>query len=395
MGFASGSVSFRRFAVAGQSPTVADQSLLDKLSQHALRPAEFGVPEDVEYGWSGGSHVFDGAFNFEHNAFADALHFALRVDTNKVPGELKKAYKIMEEESLAAGNPSGFISKSQKREAKETVRLKLEDELRQGKHRRSKLVPILWDLPHQMLYCSASGATFERLAELFERSFGLQLDPLTSGSKALSILEPKGRRRDYEDLRPTRFVYGPNGENEHPEYPWVAKGPQPKDFLGNEFVLWLWHEADHRSGVVSTEVAGEIALFIDRSLDLDCAYGQTGRDSLRGDGPSRMPEARDALRSGKLPRKAGLVFEAFKQQFTLGLNAESLAVGTAKLPEVEDAESPRQVFEERIVMIRDLCKLIDSLFETFLKVRASSSWESQVSGIRKWVNEQAKKGVAA
>ena len=29
---------------------------------------------------------------------ADALHFALRIDTNKVPGELKKAYAIMEDD---------------------------------------------------------------------------------------------------------------------------------------------------------------------------------------------------------------------------------------------------------------------------------------------------------
>jgi hypothetical protein len=34
-----------------------------------------------------------------------------------------------------------------------------------------------------------------------------------------------------------------------------------------------------------------VTIYIDRSLDLDCAYGQTGRDSLKGDGPSRMPEA--------------------------------------------------------------------------------------------------------
>ncbi|HSU67127.1 MAG TPA: hypothetical protein VLJ39_09660 [Tepidisphaeraceae bacterium] len=395
MGFPSGSVSFRRFAVVGKSPAAPEQDLLDKLSQHALRPSELGLPEEVEYGWCGGHHVFDGAFSFEHNAYADALHFAMRVDTNKVPGELKKAYQIMEEEAVAATNPSGFISKNQKRDAKETVRLKIEDELRSGRYRRSKLVPVLWDLPNQMLYSSASNATFEKLAELFERSFELQLQPITSGSLGLQVLEPKGRKRDYEDFRPTRFVHGPDGEGQYPEYPWVAKGPEPKDFLGNEFLLWLWHEADHRSGVINTESAGEVTIYIDRSLDLDCAYGQTGRDSLRGDGPSRMPEARDALRSGKLPRKAGFVVDAFKQQFSLTLNAESLAIGTAKLPDIEDAESPRVVFEERIALVRDLCKAVDAMFETFLKTRASSAWEGQVGSLRKWIMEPSKKVAAA
>src|SRR5690242_2677382 len=135
MGFPSGSVSFRRFAVIGKSPTAVEPALLDKLAEHALRPSDIGAPEEVEYGWSGGHHVLDASFTFDHNVFADALHFALRVDTNKVPGALKKAYQIMEEEALAATNPSGFISKNQKKDAKETVAKKIEDELRSGKYR--------------------------------------------------------------------------------------------------------------------------------------------------------------------------------------------------------------------------------------------------------------------
>ena len=51
MGFASGSVSFRRFAVVGKQPEAIDQDLLDKLAEHALKPGEFGVPEEEEYGW--------------------------------------------------------------------------------------------------------------------------------------------------------------------------------------------------------------------------------------------------------------------------------------------------------------------------------------------------------
>ena len=91
MGFASGSVSFRRFAVVGEQPEQIDQDLLDKLAEHALRPGEVGVPEEIEYGWAGGRHVLDGTFSFENNVYADALFFALRVDSNKVPGDLKRA----------------------------------------------------------------------------------------------------------------------------------------------------------------------------------------------------------------------------------------------------------------------------------------------------------------
>jgi hypothetical protein len=397
MGFASGSVSFRRFAVVGQSPSAIDQSLLDQLSEHALRPRETGVPEESEYGWSGGRHVLDGQFTFDHNVFADSLFFGLRIDTNKVPGDLKKAYQIMEEEAVAASNPSGFISKLQKKDVKDTMRRKIDDELRSGKFRRSKLIPLLWDLPSQTLYASAAGKTYEMLSEIFERTFGLTLMPLSAGSIALRLLEPHGRRRDYEDLRPTRFVPGPAGEGQYPEYPWVLKGPEPKDFVGNEFLLWLWHEADHKTGTIKTEskTVGEITVFLDRSLDLDCAYAQTGRDTLRGDAPTRMPEARDALRSGKVPRKAGILLNVNNQGYKLTLNPEGFVITSAVLPEVEEADTPRVLFEERIALLRDFSKTLDALFETFLKLRGSSTWESQVSSIRRWIMQPIKAVAAA
>ena len=193
---------------------------------------------------------------------------------------------------------------------------------------------------------------------------------------------------------PRRFVAGPEGEGQYPEYPWVAKGPEPKDFIGNEFLLWLWHEADHRDGVIKIPDGKEVSIFIDRSLDLDCAYGQTGRDGLRGDGPGRMIEARDALRSGKVPRKAGLLLNVSKSDFSLSFNPENFGVGSAKLPEVEDAETPRVLFEERIALLRDLSKTLDGMFEAFLSLRASSAWEGQVSLLRRWIMQPVKVAAA-
>src|SRR5579859_195751 len=133
MSFASGSVSFRRFAVLGDAPNSPNEKLLEKLAELALKPSDIGLPEEVEYGWSGGRHVLDAQFSFEHNVYADALHFALRIDTNKVPGELKRAWQAMEEEAVAKENPSGFISKSQKRQVKDSIRRKIDDELRSGR----------------------------------------------------------------------------------------------------------------------------------------------------------------------------------------------------------------------------------------------------------------------
>jgi hypothetical protein len=132
-------------------------------------------------------------------------------------------------------------------------------------------------------------------------------------------------------------------------------------------------------------------------LDLDCTYGATGRDSLRGTGPTRTPEARDALRTGKVPRKAALTIYAKGSEggFDFTFNPEQFALGSAKLPEVEEAETPRVLFEERIALLRDLAKTLDALYATFLSVRASSAWEGQSGQIRTWILANAPKPVMA
>jgi hypothetical protein len=70
-----------------------------------------------------------------------------------------------------------------------------------------------------------------------------------------------------------------------------------------------------------------------------------------------------------------------------------MSISTLKLPEVEEAENPRVLFEERIAMLRDFCRALDGALEAFLKARASSAWESQAHGIRKWIQHSAPRAV--
>lgn len=398
MGFDSGSMSFVRYAVIGNTPKLPDEALLEKFSAHALRPSDIGVPEDVEWGWVGPRHIFDGRFDFEHCVFNDCVAIGLRVDTNKVPGEVKAAYTTMEEEAFAANNPSGFISKSQKREVKDIVGRKLDDELRSGKFRRSKLIPLLWDVPANIVYGPASVSVREKLQELFSRTFELELQPLTSGHIALRELEQRAKRREYEDLTPTRFAKSMEDPDMPAEYPWTAKGDGAKDFLGNEFLLWLWH-ATQQSGVIQTQI-GTVTVMFDRTLQLDCVFGQSGKDTLTATGPTRMPEAIDALRTGKAPRKAGLIVDCPAGQFNLTLTGESLAISSLKLPEIEKADTARTLFEERITLLRDFQNAVDAMYSTFLTARITG-WENTVGTIRKWIatgvkanNQQAAEAAA-
>ena len=388
MAYASGSLSFQRFAVVGDAPASVTEELLEKAAdQRLLEPDDDGAGpvEDEAWGWCGGRHLLDGEFSHEANVYNDCLHLGLRVDTNKAPGDLKRAYLMIEQQASAG---EGFLSKADKRDAKDSVERKLDDEKRSGRFRKSRMTPVLWDVKRKMLYGPSSQSTQDKLFELFDRTFGLSLVPLTSGSLALRRLESTGRRRDYEDARPTTFVTGPQGSGHAAEYPWVSKGPQAKDFFGNEFLMWLWWTSENGGGVGGANNS-PISLVIDKSLDLDCTFGITGRDSLRGDGPHRMPEARHALRTGKAPRKLGLVLDA-SQPFMLTLAGESLAVSGLQLPDAEDADSPRTLFEERINALRDFGSALDAMFDAFLNVRAGGDWPGVTSKIREWIGRNVK-----
>ena len=384
MPYAAGSLSFQRFAVAGRAPKAVTEDLLAKARADAL--VEGG--EEEEHGWCGGRHLLDAAFDFDSCVFNDCLHLGLRVDTNRPPAPLKRAYVALEEQ--AAAGEGGFLGKADKKDARDAADRRLDEQRKEGRFRRSSMTPILWDLPAGILYGPASPSRQVKLFELFDRTYGLTLIPLTAGNLALRRLETTGRRRDYEDFRPTRFADSPAGGEA--EYPWVRKGPGAKDFLGNEFLLWLWHAAEHDGGGIETKDSGVVTAFVDRALDLDCVYGNSGRGMLRGDGPGRMPEARHALLVGKAPRKLGLVLDG-PAPYSLSLAGESLAVGGLTLPDVDDADSPRVVFEERITLLRDFGRTLDALFDAFLARRCGGAWPGHVAAVRGWIarNTQSRK----
>ena len=74
--------------------------------------------DGVEAGWIAGDHILDNRFDLAKNIVNDTLHFALRVDTNKLPSDLLRAYTQVDLQALAKNNPSGTPSARQKREAK-------------------------------------------------------------------------------------------------------------------------------------------------------------------------------------------------------------------------------------------------------------------------------------
>jgi hypothetical protein len=179
---------------------------------------------------------------------------------------------------------------------------------------------------------------------------------------------------------PSGFVPGASDE-----VAWVPGGGSP-DFLGNEYLLWLWFLTDRDSDTLAVGDGSEVTLMPARTLTLEDPRGVTGTGTIASEGPTRLPEARRAVQAGKLPRKMGMTLVRHDQQYELTLHAETLAVGSCKMPDLpEDVTAARAKLEERATQIRELVETLDLLYARFLTARLSADWAGELERVRRWL----------
>ena len=393
MGFLSGAVTFLRFRVAGPAPRLFDQEHLDRLADLAAGRQRIAAADGVEVGWTAGGHVLDTDFTLDKNVVNDSLHFELCVESDKLPADKLKAYTAVELAALAKNNPSGFASARQKREAKEIARERLEEEAKDGRYRKRKCVPVMWDrTTGEVLFGATSLTQVDRLCSLFEQTFGVGLKCITAGRLAVYIADTEAGVAALDSAGLSAFVPGASST----DVAWVPGSGI--DFLGNEFLLWLWYHTDVESDTLALADGSEATVMIARSLTLECPRGQTGADAFSHEGPARLPEARRAIQSGKLPRKCGLTVVRHDQQYEFTLHAETLAVGAAKLPPPpEDVTDTRAKLDARVDAVRSLVETLDQLYSCFLSRRLGREWADELRGMQGWLSrkERAASGEAA
>lgn len=383
MGFLNGRITYMRFRVSGASPLPFGDEILELAEQHAIGRHGSGDPTDgVSVGWAGGDHVLDMTFDYGKNFINDALHLAMRVDTDKIPGSLLKAYTKIETDARAQLNPSGFPTKAQRQEAKEAAKIRAEAEAADGRFRRLAHFPVLWDGQTNVLYAGMTSlSAIERLRGLFRETFDRTLEPITAGSLAYSQAEVHGQERSVEDFGPVGFV-GEGGA--YSTVAWADSDASSRDFWGNEFLIWLWHTLQTDGDTIALPDGSEATVMMAKTLLLDCPLGETGRDQLTNEGPTKLPEAFRAIQAGKLPRKAGLILVRHGFQYELTLQAETLAVSGASLPKPEGV-SRDEAKPARIDGLRHLAESLDLLYDAYGRCRTGPDWNGELGRIRRWL----------
>jgi len=395
MPFLNGTVTYSRFAVTGECPRIIDQGVIDAFAANPARPTPIGVPTGPETGWTAGRHILDEDFSLERMSFEGWVHAGMRIDVVRVPPEVRRAYVAIAEQArgtaMEEGAP-GWLSRTARREARAEAQRQWEEEIGQGRYRSSKLVPFLWNPSEGVVLAPATtDSVITPMRELFTATFGGRLEPRSSGSLALDILSRRGLMSPFEDARPDSLGHAPAGGVEgQPEVPWASGGPEPKDFLGNVFLLWLWWRFENGEGLIDRPDGRSIGITIDRSIESECAWGMTGRQSLSGDGPTSWPESRVATRNGKWPRRVGLLLSDGEYDWSCSLQGDRFAIGGLRLPRPDvPADTPFGAELDRIESITAFDRAMVSLYEVFLGERFSDGWSTMRGRIAEWLDARS------
>jgi hypothetical protein len=353
--------------------------------------------------------VFDADFSWEQCGFSGAILCAMRVDRAKVPPEIRRAYVAMAEDerraaeatAKASDGPAAPLSRAARREAKADAERRCKEEIADGRYRRIGMVPVLFDLVHRSVLTPASGdAVFKELKALVEATYGCRLERRSAGGIAADILGARGMTPDLDDALPEAFTAPPAEAvaraqeegarvGQRPEVPWALAGGDRNDFLGNAFLMWLWWQAEAREGVIETATV-QVAVMVDKLLELECPWGVGGKATLRGTMPTRSVEAAKALQSGKWPRRMGLLVAAHGQEFECTLQGDRFAVGGLKLqPPEEAANTPRLEIEDRLDRLGTFDAVLVALYDQFLRERFGREWPTRRQQITEWISARS------
>lgn len=157
------------------------------------------------------------------------------------------------------------------------------------------------------------------------------------------------------------------------------------EFLGKEFLTYLWYLCDATSGTITFEDGTTIELSVGNSICLESEYGDVKKSTLKGDHPAISVEAKTSLSEGKQLAKARFEATIDNIEWKFTLDGKTLDLSSVQIPKVS-APSEESILVYRLRAFDFFYGVVDNLFSKFLEIRTNnSSWEREVAKISKWI----------
>jgi hypothetical protein len=170
----------------------------------------------------------------------------------------------------------------------------------------------------------------------------------------------------------------------------VALAYRRYQFLGEEFLTWLWYLIEKEPGRLPRIDKQLAALEIGRRMVIiKRGSGENDETVTIKGANAEMDEGLLALKKGGMVAELHLIYRSGDNEWQFNLKGESLNISSLKVPETGKIESDDEIegaVIEKIYLLGQIVNLVNALFRSFVKLRVGPKWEGQiVPAIREWI----------
>ena len=162
-------------------------------------------------------------------------------------------------------------------------------------------------------------------------------------------------------------------------------------FLGYEFLTWLWFVIENGQRLIQPSLPESALIRIGNRIKLENHRNKNLETiTIKGD-EAGLEEGILALRKGALVTELSIVYETENRirQFTIrgeSLNIGNLKTQTAGPIERTDSDDTEERVLEKADQYDETIRLVDHLYQNFIKLRVSTDWENKTTvKIKNWI----------
>ena len=169
----------------------------------------------------------------------------------------------------------------------------------------------------------------------------------------------------------------------------VAVAYNRYQFLGEEFLTWLWFIIESKQDLIKNFDKDFVALEVGNRIVFENRRKEAAeRLSIKGDDAS-LEEGIIALKKGALVSELNVVYKSAELTWQFTLKGESLNVSSLSIPSsgsVESEDDLEGIVLEKIFLFDKILNIVEKLFSHFVKLRVSDAWQGkELQRIRKWI----------
>jgi len=170
----------------------------------------------------------------------------------------------------------------------------------------------------------------------------------------------------------------------------VSDKARETEFIGWEFLEWLWFRSERDSGVIDLGEKGFVEIAFEGKMTLESELEET-ESSISFTGRSPLPrEARFALSQNRNITRTALRLTHGDEEYHFSIDSLWMNFNSLKTPKVllDLKSDPEGLFYEKIGLIEKAVSLFDRVFNHYLELRLSSGWrEGEQKELSDWIRK--------